>query len=52
VLSNPLMADRLGRAAQAHIAANHTLAAGAKRLESLALRAIRNHSSRQEAKRN
>lgn len=52
VLSDPLMADRLGRAAQAHIAANHTLAAGAKRLESLALRAIRNQSSRQEAKRN
>ena len=52
VLSEPRLADRMGRAAQEHIAANHTLASGAKRLESLLLRALRNHSSRQEAKRN
>ncbi|WP_281927622.1 glycosyltransferase family 4 protein [Roseibium album] len=49
VFADPALADRMGRAARKHIAENHTLAAGAIRLDDLARCAIRNHSHRQEA---
>ncbi|MCX2723405.1 glycosyltransferase family 4 protein [Roseibium salinum] len=43
VIGDPALADRLGHAARAHIAENHTLAAGAQRLDNFAQRAVRNH---------
>lgn len=45
VLDEPELADRLGVAARQHILDLHTLPAGAARLESLAEKALRNHSS-------
>ncbi|WP_420336383.1 glycosyltransferase family 4 protein [Roseibium sp.] len=46
VIEDPGLADRLGHAAQVHIAENHTLTAGAARLEELMRRAIENHRQR------
>ncbi|MEM8700361.1 MAG: glycosyltransferase family 4 protein [Pseudomonadota bacterium] len=46
VIEDPDLADELGQAAQAHIAANHTLSAGAARLEKLLQRAIGNRRQR------
>lgn len=46
VIGDPGLADRLGQAARVHIAENHSLAAGAARLEKLIQRAIGNHRLR------
>jgi len=46
VIEVPSLADRLGRAAKVHIAENHSLTAGAARLEKLMRRAIDNHRLR------
>ncbi|MEO1113018.1 MAG: glycosyltransferase family 4 protein [Pseudomonadota bacterium] len=46
VIEDPSLADRLGRAARVHIAENHSMAAGAARLEELMQRAIDTHRQR------
>nr|WP_319386703.1 glycosyltransferase family 4 protein [uncultured Roseibium sp.] len=45
-IEDPALADRLGHAASVHIADNHSLAAGAVRLDALLQRAIDNHLQR------
>jgi glycosyltransferase involved in cell wall biosynthesis len=50
ILQRPTLADQMGQAAQNHIEANHTLAAGAERLDTFAQKAIRTHMHRQEAR--
>lgn len=49
VLLQPSMATDLGQAASSHIERNHTLAAGAGRLDAFARKAIRTHQLRKEA---
>jgi len=49
VLEEPALADRLGVAARQHILDVHALPAGAARLEALAEKALRNHSSSTES---
>lgn len=44
VIEDPVLVDRLGAAARIHISDNHTLAAGADRLEALMQRALQNHA--------
>ncbi|MET1414665.1 glycosyltransferase family 4 protein [Roseibium sp. HPY-6] len=48
VIENPALADKMGRAASAHIRERHTLEAGGIRLESLIQKAIGNHAHGQE----
>lgn len=51
VIDTPARADQMGQAARRHIAANHTLEAGAARLEALIARAISNRRSRKASGR-
>ncbi|WP_298816025.1 glycosyltransferase family 4 protein [uncultured Roseibium sp.] len=48
VIKNPGIADRLGMAASAYISANHSLEAGAARLNLFARKAVENHKRTQK----